>query len=134
MAVPIRDQALDNLRYIRETMERAGSFTSIPGWGGVVIGVTAVVTCAINQRFVGSNDRLWLITWISEAALAAVIAMLAMIHKGVSFTSAPARRFFVSYFAPIGAGALLTLVLARGGPGAALPATWLLLYGSSFIS
>src|SRR5437660_1486288 len=134
MAVPIRDQALDNLRYIRETMERAGSFTSIPGWGGVVIGVTAVVTCAIAQRFIANGGRLWLIIWLSDAALAAVIALLAMLRKGVSFTSPPARRFFISYFAPIAAGAMLTVVLARAGLDAALPATWLLLYGSSFIS
>jgi hypothetical protein len=134
MAVPIRDQALDNLRYIRETMERAGSFTSIPGWGGVVIGVTAAVTCAIAQRFVANNEPLWLAIWLADAALAAVIAVLAMLHKGVSFTSPPARRFFISYFAPILAGALLTLVLARAGLEGALPAAWLLLYGSSFIS
>jgi hypothetical protein len=134
MAVPIRDHALADLRYIRETMERAGSFTSIPGWGGVVIGVTAVVTCAIAQRFLATNDPLWLTAWLADAALAAVIAVVAMLHKGVSFTSRPARRFFMSYLAPIVAGALLTAILARTGSQSALPATWLLLYGSSFIS
>jgi hypothetical protein len=52
----------------------------------------------------------------------------------IALTSGPARRFFISYFAPIVSAAALTLVLARSGVLRALPATWLLLYGASFIS
>ena len=33
--VAISDHALEQLRYIRDTMERTGSFTAVPGWGGV---------------------------------------------------------------------------------------------------
>jgi len=55
-------------------------------------------------------------------------------RANVSFNSPAARRFFVSYFAPIIAGAGMTYLLANGGFRTALPATWLLLYGASFIS
>src|ERR687898_747680 len=99
----IEDHALSNLRYIREAMERASAFTSIPGWGGVGVGVTALVATVIAAR--AATPREWLFIWLAEAVVAAVIAAWAMVRKarraGVQFTDAPARRFFISYLAPI---------------------------------
>ena len=133
---PIHEHALSNLRYIREAMERAGAFTSIPGWGGVAVGVTAVIAAVVGHQM--PTWRLWLLTWLVEAIVAAVIAAITMTRKArranVSFTGGPARRFFVSYLAPIVAGAVLTVLLWRLGTFAALPAAWLLLYGASFVS
>jgi hypothetical protein len=133
---PMHEHALDHLRYIRETMERASAFTSIPGWGGVWIGVTALVATFFAQD--ASTPASWAVTWLTEAVIATGIAAVSMIGKArlahVSFTGMAARRFFVSYFAPIVAAAILTLFLARAGFFSALPATWLLLYGASFIS
>jgi hypothetical protein len=133
---PIHEHALSNLRYIREAMERASAFTSIPGWGGVAVGLTAVAAAVVGH-FAGTW-RQWLLTWLAEAVIAGLIAGVTMIRKArranVSFTGTPARRFFVSYFAPIVAGAVLTLLLTRIGAFRALPAAWLLLYGASFVS
>ena len=76
--------------------------------------------------------------WLAEAVLAMMIAAVTMYIKArrahVSLTGAPARRFFVSYSAPLLAGALITLALVRASMFAPLPAVWLLLYGASFIS
>src|SRR5688500_15801913 len=105
---PIHEHALNNLRYIREAMERASAFTSIPGWGGVLVGLTAVVTAVIAHRQPPSQQWLWI--WLIEALVAAVIAGVAMALKAkranVSFIGTPARRFFVSYLAPIVAAAI----------------------------
>ncbi len=133
---PIHEHALSNLRYIRETMERASAFTSIPGWGGVCIGVTALAATVVAQH--ASDRRSWVVIWLTEAVIAAAIAGFTMVRKArranVSFRGAAARRFFVSYFAPVVAAAVLTLFLVRNGFHDALPATWLLLYGASFVS
>lgn len=133
---PIRDHALSNLRYIREAMERATAFTSIPGWGGVAVGITAIIAAVLAGR--EGLSRNWMLIWLGEAVVAAAIAGVTMIVKAkrsdVSFSGAPARRFFISYFAPIAAGAALTIFLATEGFHEALPATWLLLYGASFVS
>jgi hypothetical protein len=133
---PMHEHALNNLRYIREAMERASAFTSIPGWGGVGVGLTALMAAVLAHRSIGSRN--WVLTWLAEAIVAAAIAGVSMVTKArkasVSFRDAPARRFFISYFAPIVAGAVLTYFLARAGFYAALPPAWLLLYGASFVS
>lgn len=136
---PIHEHALSNLRYIRDAMERATEFTSIPGWGGLVVGLTAVGATILGHRFLtGGDERNWLLLWLGEAIVAALIAGVAMFRKGrrlgVPFDSKPARRFFVSYLAPIIAGAALTYVLGHTGRYDVLPAAWLLLYGTSFVS
>jgi hypothetical protein len=123
--VRIDSHVLANLRIIRETLERAGSFTSIPGWGGFIIGWTAVATAIVASRL---TERRWLEAWLAEAVVAVIIATAAMIRKasraGVPLTSAAGRRFFVSYFAPIISAAVLTLMLLRAQ----------LSYGASFVS
>ena len=133
---PIHEHALSNLRYIRETMERASAFTSIPGWGGVAIGLTAIGAAIVAHPLAGT--RRWLLIWLAEAILAAIIGGVAMLRKaqraGVSFREKPAQRFFISYFAPVVAGAALTYVLGNLGSYEVLPAAWLLLYGASFVS
>jgi hypothetical protein len=135
---PIHEHALSNLRYIREAMERAGAFTTIPGWGGFWVGVTAIAAAVYAHRFIDTDPRTWMLLWLGEAVLAAILAALAMARKAqranVPFNSPAARRFFVSYFAPIIAGAAMTYVLDGIGAWTALPAMWLLLYGASFVS
>ncbi len=134
--LPMHAHAIDNLRYIRETMERAGSFTAVPGWGGVMMGVTALAAAAFASH--ASTPAWWLAIWLSEGVLAIAVGVLAMWHKalsaGLPFWSAPARKFLFSFLPPLIAGAVLTLALWRAGAVAAIPGTWLMLYGAGVIT
>jgi hypothetical protein len=134
--IPIHAHAMDNLRYIRETMERAGSFTAVPGWGGVVMGCTAIVASVIATRATSVNA--WLGIWMIEGALAVAIGIIAMWRKaskaGLPMWSAPARKFVFSFVPPLIAGAALTVVLWRADAVPAIPGVWLMLYGTGVVT
>jgi len=130
---PLHDRALDNLRFIRSTMERAGSFTAVPGWGMVTVGVTALVATWIAARQVLAAT--WLAVWLGEAVLGVIIGGVAMVRKARvandPLLSGPGRRFGLAFLPPIVVGALLTIALHAAGLFAAMPGTWLLLYGTA---
>jgi len=133
---PLHDRAVDDLRYIRQTMERAGSFTAVPGWGQVAVGATALGAALLAAR--QSSVELWLATWLGEAIVALVIGGWTMVRKAYAVNdpilSGPGRRFWLSFIPPMAVGGLLTVVLYRAGAWHALPGTWLLLYGTGFVT
>lgn len=134
--VALDDRARDNLRFIRETMERAGSFTAVPGWGGVAMGITALGAAAIASF--QESPLAWLVTWMLEATIAIAIASWTTFtkarHSGASLFSGPGRRFVYSFAPPIFVGALLTIVLLREGLTSTIPGMWLVLYGTAVVT
>ena len=129
----LQDHALNELRYIRRTMERAGSVTAFPGWGQVVIGCTALAAAVVASRE-SSTDR-WLAIWLVEAILSVVIGGAAMARKAklahVPLFNQAGRRFALSFSLPILVGVVLTFVLYRAHLVADIPGMWLLLYGAA---
>src|SRR6202044_4205275 len=117
------DHARDNLRFIRETMERASSFTAVPGWGGVALGITALGAAAIASRQASSLP--WLFTWIAEAFIAIIIAGWTTYSKarlaGSSLFTGPGRRFVYSFAPPLFVGALLTVLHLRSSEIGPIP-------------
>ena len=132
----LHEHAMDNLRFIRETMERAGSFTAVPGAGGVIIGLSALAAGALAARQVSSAA--WLAVWLLEGALAGSIGVAGAALKSrrvkVPLLSGPGRKFLAGFVPPLATGALLTAVLFRAGMAAVLPGVWLLLYGTGVVS
>jgi len=127
---------MDNLRFIRETMERSAAFTHVSGIGGVVMGAIA-----LGATFFASGAATpdgWLGIWIAAAVLSFSVATLTMARKsqaeGIPLLTGPGRRFIWNVTPPLAAGAVLTVALAQGGLTRLLPGTWLLLYGTSVVT
>jgi hypothetical protein len=131
--VALHDRALDDLRFIRQTMERAGSFTAVPGAGGVAMGVVALAAAFVAAR--QQSAAAWLAVWLAAAALAMAIAAGTMWRKAqrvqMSLLEGPGRKFALSFLPPLFAGAVLTAALYAAGVLSIIPGVWLLLYGAS---
>ena len=131
---PIHAHAIDNIRFIRDTMSRATQFTALPGWGGVLMGVSALVTTAISGP---PDDSLrWVMVWLADACVGAApsspSSRAQSRRAGTPLSSAaPAHRFALAYLPPLVAGIVLTPVFVLGGLMARLPGCWLLLYGAA---
>ncbi|MGC2476969.1 MAG: hypothetical protein WA485_21720 [Candidatus Sulfotelmatobacter sp.] len=126
----------EDLRFIRDTMERSAAFTAVSGWGQVLLGATAMAAAWLAARQVAPYA--WLRVWLAEGLLAAAIGLLACTWKanqrGLPLFSGPARKVALGLAPPLFAGAFLTFLLFRSGMESALPATWLLLYGAGIMT
>jgi|SRR3954471_525223 hypothetical protein len=132
----IAPDVAENLRFIRDTMERSAAFTAVSGWGHMLMGITAIPAALLASRQVTSFA--WLRVWLAEGMLAIAIGLLACTWKanrvGLPLFSGPARKVALGLAPPLVAGAFLTFLLYRAGIASALPASWLLLYGAGIMT
>ena len=132
----LHDRAMDNLRFIRETMERATAFTAVPGWGQVAIGVTAIFAALVASQ--QRSPEAWLAIWMAEAVVALVIAGWTMYRKARSsatpLLSQPGRKLAINFSPPFFVAVLLTIVFYRAGLNGLLPGLWLMLYGTGVVT
>lgn len=132
----LQAHALDNIRFIRDTMESAGGFTAVPGRAQMLLGGTAFVAAYLaSQR---TTEQGWIGTWLVEAFLAGAISALGIAlksrSKGLPLLSAPNRRFALGFFPPLFAGVFMTLTLYMAGASSRLPGVWLLLFGTAVVT
>jgi hypothetical protein len=129
-------RAMDNLEFIRETMERAGAFTAVSGWGMVAVGVSAIGAAAFAAT--RASPTAWLAVWLGEALLSLAISGWAITRKArlakIPLVSGPGRKFAMSFVPPLVVGAVLTAVLYEMALIAVLPGLWLMLYGTGVIT
>lgn len=127
---------MDNLAFIRNTMEAAGSFTAVSGWGMVAIGIVALAVATAASM--APTEAGGMALWLASAVLSGLIGVLAMIRKAreakMPLLSGPGRKFVLSFSPPMAVGALLTLVLYRAGMMEMIPGVWLLLYGTAVVA
>jgi hypothetical protein len=135
-AIPsLHGRAMENLKFIRETIERSTAFTAVPGYGGVFMGLTAIAAAFIAQNQPYIRD--WLLVWLGEAILAFAIGLFATWQKAkvakMSLTSAPAKKFAFSFLPPLICGVVITLGLWRFGQFETMIPVWILLYGAAVV-
>lgn len=134
--IALHDRAMENLRFIRETMERSASFTHVSG-----VGVVAMGTIALPAAWIASATNsfwIWLFAWLGAATLSFAVALALMARKsraeGVALLAGPGRKFVWNVTPPLLVGALLTLAFLRAGLTDLLAGTWLLLYGTAVVT
>jgi hypothetical protein len=134
--IALKDRAMDNLRYIRETMERSTSFTAVPGKGGMAMGATALIATLIATQT--TTPEMWLATWALAALVALAIGVGAMSLKAraanLPMFSGAGRKFALSLSPPLLAGAFMTVALYSQGMIRPLAGMWLLLYGVGVVT
>src|ERR1051325_7734420 len=98
-----RQHALENLRFIRETMERSASFRAVPGWGGVAMGTTAIVAATVAEH--QNSPRAWLTTWLIAALVAIAIGATTLVWKAhkaeISLFSGAGQKFVLTLSPPL---------------------------------
>lgn len=134
--VALHERAMADLRFIRETMESARAFTALPGWGGVAIGVTALVAAVLASW--QSTAGGWLAVWLATAVFASTIAAGSLLWKarraGAPLRRGPGRKFVLSFLPPVAAAGALTAAFCFHGAIALLPGLWLLSYGAAVVT
>jgi hypothetical protein len=127
---------MEDLRFIRETMEQAGAFTAVPGWGGVAMGASALAAAWLAAQQPARRE--WLAVWLVEALVGVSIAAVTLVRKARAAESpiatGPGRRFALTFAPPVVAGAALTWALWRAGRPDLLPGVWLMLYGAGVVT
>ncbi len=131
----LQARAEQHLRVIRAAMERATSFTALPGWGGVIMGAVGLIGALAAAPM--TDPRQWVLVWLFAAGVAVPVGAFTMWRKasraGVDLYSGTARMFVGCLATPIAAGAILTAALIERQAYAVLPAVWLTLYGTAAV-
>lgn len=128
--VALHDRAIDDLRFIRETMVRSAAFTAISGTGVAAMGGVAIVAFLFAR---GTTPGGWVGTWMIAAVVGFVVAVAATIRKanriGETLTTGPGRRLVLGSAPALVVGFLLTWPILETGRIELLPSMWILVYG-----
>ena len=127
---------MENLRFIRATMERATSYTMVSGTGQVLVGVSALGAAWLATG--SQHPGTWLLVWLLEAVLSVLISVAMMFRKAraarLPLLTETGRRFLLSFSPAMLAGAVISGLLYQQGQYSLMPGIWLLLYGTGVVA
>lgn len=128
--------AAEHLQFIRDVMARSGTFTAVPGWGSVAMGVIAVPATVLAG--LQPTPERWLSVWLGCAVVAALAGGITLHRKAragdVPLFSGTGRRYVLGLLPAMAAGLLLTVALWQADSMSLLPGLWLLLYGAATVA
>lgn len=134
--VPLHSRAVADLRFIRETMAGAVAYTTLSGWGLLIVGFGALVTGFVAARVANLTDQL--LIWTADAGISLVVGCVSCTLKaraaGQPLFAGSIRKFSLSFVPALLAGAVLTWVIIDSTFASQLPGIWLLLYGVGLAS
>lgn len=132
----LHERAADNLRYIRDTMERATAFTGVSGLGFILVGLTATAAAVVAAAQPTAGR--WLAVWLAELGVAGALAVWLTARKaraqGVSLRNHTGRKLMLAFSPPMVVGALLTAGAVLSGDHHLLAGVWLGLYGAAVMT
>jgi hypothetical protein len=132
----MQQRALEDLRFIRDTMASATGYTTLSGPGLVLIGIGALLTGAVALQAPAGWARVQL--WLLDALLSVGIGCASVVLKARAaqqpLFAGPVRKFALVFAPAILAGAALTLALMRYEAWTLMPGLWLLMYGTALLS
>jgi hypothetical protein len=123
--------AAEHLRYIRNTIDAANTFTTVPGKGCLAMGAAALIAAGLET--VPALEKHWLPIWLTAAVVSCAIALFFMEEKarvqGLSLRRTVATRFFLTLTPSFAAGGILTVALSDMVGREVIAGIWLLMYG-----
>jgi hypothetical protein len=137
------DEARENLRIIRQTMERSTKYSTLSGLSGILIGIVAIIGVAVTRAML---SRVWLTAhpaFRPETVIVVGWAVAAVVAIGIEFVANKRRAVRVGKHlaSPLGAhiivaalpsffiGAVLTAFLALHGLIYFIWGAWMICYG-----
>jgi len=132
--------AEENLKLIREVMERSARYTNFSGLSGVLSGVLALIGCAVTYWIndhvaVSRQDMLYILTWCTVLVLA-IAQDLLLAHRnarksGQSIWNPATYQVFKAIFPGVFFAGVISFVALYDGAIDAIPAIWALGYGAA---
>jgi hypothetical protein len=136
---PDAHAAQENLRIIRNLMERSTRYSTFSGLSGVLAGTASIVGCLVTRALTArtgvEDDGAFLLTWSLVIVFAIGADYLLMKRRakrvGKTIVSQLGKQMLLASAPGLGTGALLTLFLLQHGLRVHVYPLWMLCYGSA---
>lgn len=148
-----KEKYLEDLKEIREMMQRSSRFISLSGMSGIATGLTALTGASVAYFTVFSrhdllhhhaseisNTTLWLLLLIASATLLLSLAAATLFtirktkQKQLPVWDMQTKRLLANLLIPLSAGGILCLMLLFKGYAGMLPPLTLIFYGLALIN